>query len=131
MRMHLSGSTRDRHLHVAAASSDAEADQAVRAVANSFLVKTGWAGTYPAWSRIVDVLGYCGVEIDPNQLAIRYNDLSVLENSTPTLPDPDALNAIVTSNRYQVTFDLGTGGSGSAVLYTCDCTEDYVRINMF
>ena len=125
------GMTKFIELRACGATSDAEADQALRAVANSFLVKTGWAGTYPAWSRIVDVLGYCGVEIDPENLGVRYDDLVLLEKSTPALPDPDALRNIVTSNRFVVTVDLGTGGTGEAVLYTCDCTEEYVRINMF
>lgn len=125
------GMTRFIELRARGAASDAEADKAVRAVANSFLVKTAWAGTYPAWSRIVDVLGYCGVEIDPDRLGMRYDDLCLLRDSTPALPDPEALRAIMLSNRYTITMDLGTGGAGTAVLYTCDCTEEYVRINMF
>lgn len=125
------GMTKFIELRAQGAVSDAEADQANRAIANSFLVKTGWAGTYPAWTRIVDVLGYCGVEIDPGNLGVWYDELCLLEQSTPALPDPDALNAIVTSNRFVVTVDLGMGGEGTAVLYTCDCTEEYVRINMF
>jgi len=125
------GMTKFIELRAKGAASDDEADTALRAVANSFLVKTGWAGTYPAWTRIVDVLGYCGVEIDPEHLGVWYDDLALLEASTPALPDSDALNAIVTSNRFTVTVDLGTGGEGRAVLYTCDCTEEYVRINMF
>jgi len=125
------GMTKFIELRAKGAATDDEADKALRAVANSFLVKTGWAGTYPAWTRIVDVLGYCGVEIDPENLGVWYDDLALLEGSTPALPDQDALNAIVTSNRFTVTVDLGTKGKGEAVLYTCDCTEEYVRINMF
>ena len=125
------GMTKFIELRAEGAADHAEADRAARAVANSCLVKTGWAGTYPAWSRIVDVMGYCGVEIDPDRLGIRYNDLWILRDSTPALPDPEALRGIVTSNRYTITMDLGTGGDGAAVLYTCDCTEEYVRINMY
>jgi glutamate N-acetyltransferase/amino-acid N-acetyltransferase len=125
------GMTKFIELRAKGAVSDKEADQALRAIANSFLVKTGWAGTYPAWTRIVDVLGYCGVDIDPDNLGVWYDDLALLENSTPALPDPAALNHIVTSNRFIVTVDLGKNGLGEAVLYTCDSTEEYVRINMF
>lgn len=125
------GMTKFIELRAEGCVSDEEADQAVRAVANSFLVKTGWAGTYPAWSRIVDVLGYCGIEVDPDRISIWYNDLHLLKESEPALPDPEKLNPILASNRYTITLNPGTGGSGSAVLYTCDCTEEYVRINMF
>ncbi len=125
------GMTKFIELRAEGCETDADADRAVRAVANSFLVKTGWAGTYPAWSRIVDVLGYCGINVNPDAITILYNDLPVLENSVPSAPNPDKLDPILASNRYTITFDAGTGGDGSAVLYTCDCTEEYVRINMF
>jgi len=125
------GMTKFIELRAKGAVSDQEADKALRAIANSFLVKTGWAGTYPAWTRIVDVLGYCGVEIDPENLGVWYDELPLLEHSTPALPEAAALEAIVTSNRFVVTVDLGVNGPGEAVLYTCDCTEEYVRINMF
>lgn len=125
------GMTKFIELQAEGASTDAEADKALRAIANSFLVKTGWAGTYPAWSRIVDVLGYCGVDIDPDKLSITYDDLPMLIDSTPAQPDEEALHKILSSNRYRILINLGTKGDGQAVLYTCDCTEEYVRINMF
>ncbi|MEX2608032.1 MAG: bifunctional glutamate N-acetyltransferase/amino-acid acetyltransferase ArgJ [Kiritimatiellia bacterium] len=125
------GMTKFIELRAEGAASTAEADKALRAVANSFLVKTGLAGTYPAWSRMLDVLGYCGVDIDPDRISIYYDDLPMLVESVPAQPDPEALKTLLHSNRYTVTLNLGTGGPGKAVLYTCDCTEEYVRINMF
>lgn len=125
------GMTKFIELRAKGALNDAEADKALRAIANSFLVKTGWAGTYPVWGRIADVLGYCGVEIDPERMGIDYDQLPLMRNGMTAKPDPQALAAILAGNRYTITVDLGTGGPGSAVLYTCDCTEEYVRINMF
>ncbi|WFB34776.1 bifunctional glutamate N-acetyltransferase/amino-acid acetyltransferase ArgJ [Kiritimatiellota bacterium B12222] len=125
------GMTKFIELRAEGAVSDADADKALRAIANSFLVKTGWAGTYPAWSRMVDVLGYCDVEIDTENINIHYDDIPMLIKSTPASPDTEALTKILNSNRYTVHLNLGTGGEGTAVLYTCDCTEEYVRINMF
>lgn len=118
-------------LRVRGAASDAEADRAARAVANSFLVKTGWAGTYPVWGRIADVLGYCGVEIDPDAMGMDYEDFPVMRDGMAAGTPKETLDAVIAENRYTITMDLGTGGSGTAVLYTCDCTEEYVRINMF
>jgi glutamate N-acetyltransferase/amino-acid N-acetyltransferase len=125
------GMTKFIELRAEGADSDVEADKALRSIANSFLVKTGLAGTYPAWSRMLDVLGYCGVEIDPDRISIYYDDLPMLVESVPAQPDAEALKTLLYSNRYTVTLNLGTGGPGTAVLYTCDCTEEYVRINMF
>lgn len=125
------GMTKFIELRARGAANDAEADKAVRAVANSFLVKTGWAGNYPVWGRIADVLGYCGVEIDPARLGISYDGLSIMRDGMSAFPDKDAVAAVLSRDRYVIEMDLGTGGTGAAVLYTCDCTEEYVRINMF
>jgi glutamate N-acetyltransferase/amino-acid N-acetyltransferase len=125
------GMTKFIELRAEGAASNAEADKALRSVATSFLVKTGLAGTYPAWSRMLDVLGYCGVDIDPDRISIYYDELPMLVESVPGQPDADKLKTLLHSNRYTVTLNLGTGGPGRAVLYTCDCTEEYVRINMF
>ena len=123
------GMTRFITLKVTGAADDGEADTAARAIANSFLVKTGWAGVYPAWSRILDVLGYCGVDIDEGGIAIDYDDLPVVRNTLPADTPDDQVLAVSTSDAYTVTVDLGVA-DGSAILYTCDCTEEYVRINL-
>lgn len=125
------GMTKFLELRAAGFASDKQADQALRAIATSFLVKTAWAGTYPAWSRMVDVLGYCGVDIDPEGISIHYDDVPMLSRGIPALPDPERVKAVVEQNRYVVTVDPGLDGPGRAVLYTCDCTEEYVRINMY
>jgi len=125
------GMTRFVELRARGAASDAEADKALRAIANSFLVKTGWAGTYPVWGRIADVMGYCGVELNPERMAIDYDDIPVMRNGMSAGTPKERLDGIVTGKRYTITVDLGLQGPGSSVLYTCDCTEEYVRINMF
>jgi glutamate N-acetyltransferase/amino-acid N-acetyltransferase len=125
------GMTKFIELRAEGFATDAEADKALRAIANSFLVKTAWAGTYPAWSRIVDVLGYCGVDLDPARISISYNELMMLQEGVPGKPDQEALETLLNGNRYTITVNPGLKGPGKAVLYTCDCTEEYVRINMF
>lgn len=125
------GMTKFIELRAKGAADDTEADKALRAIANSFLVKTGWAGTYPVWGRIADVLGYCGVEIDPGALGIDYDTLPVMRGGMSAGTPKERLDAVIAGKQYTITVDLGTGGPGSAVLYTCDCTEEYVRINMF
>ena len=125
------GMTRFITLKVQGALDDAQADIAARAVANSLLVKTGWVGTYPVWGRILDVLGYCAAKIDPDRVAIDYDGLPVALNGMAAESDAEALSAVTQSDGYTITMDLGMGGPGEALIYTCDCTEEYVRINMF
>lgn len=125
------GMTKFVELNVTGARDDKEADVAARAVANSFLVKTGWAGTYPVWGRIIDVIGYCPAHIEPEKVSMNYGDVVIMENGMAKDADKEAVTALAAQSPLRIGIDLGTGGSGAATIYTCDCTEEYVRINMF
>jgi len=124
------GITKFITLNVTGARSDEEADIAARSVANSFLVKTGWAGTYPVWGRIIDAVGYSRAIVDPDRIAIAYDGVPVARGGMHAGTDPSAIAQVIARPSYTISIDLGLG-EGSAVLYTCDCTEEYVRINMF
>lgn len=116
-------------LQVTGAQSDSEADQAARAVANSMLVKTGWAGSYPVWGRIMDVLGYCSAHVEEEKISIDYNELPITRSGQVADSSPESVLAITQEPEYTIHIDLGLG-AGSATIYTCDCTEEYVRINL-
>src|SRR5437667_2041158 len=62
------GTSRFITVRVSGARSSAEADAAVRAVANSSLVKTSWCGGDPNWGRILDALGYSSAKIVENKV---------------------------------------------------------------
>ena len=61
------------------AQSMGEADLAARAVANSLLNKTAWAGTYPDWGRIMDAIGYAAAEVDEERVNIFYGTTQAVE----------------------------------------------------
>ena len=61
------------------AQSIGEADLAARAVANSLLNKTAWAGTYPDWGRIMDAIGYAAAEVDEERVNIFYGTTQAVE----------------------------------------------------
>ncbi|MBR6022770.1 MAG: bifunctional glutamate N-acetyltransferase/amino-acid acetyltransferase ArgJ [Kiritimatiellae bacterium] len=116
-------------LTVRGAASSADADAAVRAVGNSFLVKTSWVGTYPNWGRVMDALGYSPARVNESRVDIFYDGLpAVLGGVRGPAPEAD-LSAILAKPEFSIDIDLHLGRA-SAVLYTCDCTEEYVRINM-
>jgi len=75
------------------------------------------------------VWGYCDVELALAAIAIDYDDLPVVRNTLATDTPADAVLKVSTSDEYTVRVDLGVA-DGKAVLYTCDCTEEYVRINL-
>ena len=114
---------------VSGAASDAEADLAARAVANSFLVKTSWAGHSANWGRIMDALGYSRARVEEGRVDIDYDGVPAVRRGIASTTTPAELARIVGQPRFSIDIRLHVG-EGSAVVYTCECTEEYVRINL-
>ncbi|MBT3294802.1 MAG: bifunctional glutamate N-acetyltransferase/amino-acid acetyltransferase ArgJ [Verrucomicrobia bacterium] len=123
------GATKFVTVGVQGAASDAEARQAARAIANSLLVKTSWFGCDPNWGRIYDVVGYAGVQVDPDTIEIRLDDVvAVRDGLVAGDTDLTSLEAVLKQDEFTVLVDLHVG-RGNDTVYTCDCSYDYVRIN--
>ncbi len=122
------GATKAVTIRVGGARSNAEADRAARSVANSLLVKTAWAGTRPNWGRVMDALGYARARVEEGKVSIRFDGLPAVRAGRAGPADPAALEAVVARPEFTVDIRLGLG-RGEAVVRTCNCTEDYVRIN--
>ena len=114
---------------VKGARTDAEADAAARAVANSMLVKTCWHGDYPNWGRIMDALGYSSARVTENKVDIFYDRLAAVRKGIATRTPIQALSAVQKQSQFTVTINLHLG-KGEATVYTCDCSEEYVKINV-
>ncbi len=123
------GATRVVTVRVSGAASDGEANEAARAVANSMLNKTAWAGTRPNWGRIMDAIGYSYAQVQENKVNINYDDVPAVRNGIAAGTPEEALVAAVSKEAFTIHIDLNLG-KGQAVVYTCNCTEDYVRINV-
>lgn len=104
------------------------AEKVTRAIANSFLVKTSWFGADPNWGRVICAVGYAGAEVDPNRIDIAYNGQCAVRGGQPVGLDPDTLHAIIAKPEFGIEIDLHLGRS-SYTMTTCDCSEEYVRIN--
>ncbi|MEA2068801.1 MAG: bifunctional glutamate N-acetyltransferase/amino-acid acetyltransferase ArgJ [Verrucomicrobiota bacterium] len=113
---------------VRGAASDADADLAARAVANSMLNKTAWAGTYPDWGRIMDSIGYSKAKVVEEKVDIFYDDTQAVAGGCLSGVPQEALIKVVSQSDFAINIDLHIGG-GAATVYTCNCTEEYVRIN--
>jgi len=123
------GSAKRITVTVEGARSDADADKAARAIANSFLVKTSWAGVFPIWGRLMDCIGYSGADVDENKVDIWYDDRHAVHNGVATGIALTDLQEVIARPRFDIRVDLHLG-SGTAVIYTCEITEEYVRINV-
>lgn len=111
------------------ARSAKEADAAARAVANSMLVKTCWHGDYPNWGRIMDAVGYSPAKVTESKIDIFYDDLVAVRRGISAGTPVGRLSAIQSREEFTVTIDLHLGRAGAEV-FTCDISEDYVKINV-
>ncbi len=123
------GATKFVTVVVRGAASDADARKATRAVANSLLVKTAWCGGDPNWGRIIDAVGYSGARIKEELTEIRFDALPAVKNGrrAPGVELKD-LEEVFARKSFSVVIDLHIR-TGTDTVYTCDCTEDYIKIN--
>jgi glutamate N-acetyltransferase/amino-acid N-acetyltransferase len=116
-------------IDIAGASSDASAEKLARAIANSPLVKTAIAGSDPNWGRILSAAGNAGVEFDPRQTDIDMQGLAVCRSGLAADFSEDELKQKLDGPECSIEFTIRGRGSGRARFWTCDFTEEYIRIN--
>ena len=115
-------------VNVSGAESAGDAELAARAVANSMLNKTAWAGTYPDWGRIMDSIGYSKAKVVEEKVDIHYDDTQAVVGGMRSEVPQDELIKVVSQTDFAININLHLG-EGCATVYTCNCTEEYVRIN--
>ncbi len=122
-------------IDVEGARNEADAAKIARSIANSPLVKTAIAGSDPNWGRVLCAAGYAGVAFDPRKADIDMQGIPVCRAGLAADFEEDELKARLDERDCHIRFSLrggrGTPGraSGRARFWTCDLTEDYIRIN--
>jgi glutamate N-acetyltransferase/amino-acid N-acetyltransferase len=99
-----------------------------RAIANSPLVKCAMHGNDPNWGRIVSAAGLAGVPFDPDKCQLTLQRTVVFRAGRPMAFDPNAVSESMKSAEVNVDLDC-RAGKGSATIWTCDLSKDYVTIN--
>ncbi len=133
------GATRFVEITVRGASTEAMARDIGRAIARSALVKTALAGGDPNWGRILAAAGAAGFPVVPERLQLAAqrraepggpggNWLVLAQDGATADADEATAHAIFTAPEVALRLDLGLGGA-EATVWTCDLSEDYVRIN--
>ncbi len=114
---------------VTGAESDAAAKKIALSIANSPLVKTAVAGEDANWGRIVMAVGKSGELADRDRLAISFGNVRVAVNGErdPSYSEAEA-TAVMKQQDIPVKVDIGLG-NGTATVWTCDLTKEYVEIN--
>ena len=123
------GATKLVTVTVRGANSRRDALAAARSVANSPLVKTAINGHDPNWGRIMMALGKSPARIDQDKVAISFDDETIVERGM--LRDGvrlERVREIMGGTDYTIAIDLGLG-RGEETVWTCDLSEEYVRLN--
>lgn len=122
------GATKLIEVRVQGAASEADALQIARSIAGSNLVKTAVYGNDANWGRILAAAGYSGVDFDPAVVDIWIGDVLVAKHGAGLAFDEERAAAVLQQPEVTLTVSLNAG-TASAVVWTCDLTEGYVRIN--
>jgi glutamate N-acetyltransferase/amino-acid N-acetyltransferase len=123
------GARRLLTIEVVGADDDGDAECIARAIANSPLVKTALAGADPNWGRILSSAGASGVRFDPRQVDISVNGHRVCRRGGRADFSEQEVQASMEQAESTVLFHIRGSGKGVAKFWTCDFTEDYIRIN--
>jgi glutamate N-acetyltransferase/amino-acid N-acetyltransferase len=114
---------------VTGAESDASAKRIALSIANSPLVKTAVAGEDANWGRVVMAVGKAGEPADRDRLKIWFGDVRVaVDGERDAAYSEEAATAVMKKQDIPVRVDLGLG-NGTATVWTCDLTKEYVEIN--
>ncbi|HEB76273.1 MAG TPA: ornithine acetyltransferase, partial [Nitrospirae bacterium] len=97
-------------------------------VARSPLVKTAVYGRDANWGRIMAALGYSGASVSEERTDISVNGIKLVGNGLATGRDAEAAESMKSGAEVVIDIDLNLG-PGTERVYTCDLTEEYVRIN--
>ena len=116
-------------MRVEAARSQRQADTAARRIANSPLVMTALFGADPNWGRILQTVGAGEVALDLSRTEVTLGGVTVFRHGAPTGPAARRRAAAGMSRReVEVAVHLAAG-RGSAWMWTCDLSYEYVRVN--
>lgn len=126
------GATKQLEIHITGAQTETHAREVGRAIARSTLVKTAVFGGDPNWGRVLAAAGVAGVALVPDRITLEAATdngwLLLAKGGANAQADLAKAGAIFRQKTIRLRLDLGLGRS-EAVVWTCDLSPDYVRIN--
>jgi glutamate N-acetyltransferase/amino-acid N-acetyltransferase len=126
------GATKLLTVMVRGAADEDAAEILARSVASSSLVKAACFGADANWGRVLCALGYAGVPFDPASVDIVYassaGEIPLCRRGGPVPFSEDEAGRILAEEEIEIRITLGSG-PGEAVVWGCDLTCDYVKIN--
>jgi glutamate N-acetyltransferase/amino-acid N-acetyltransferase len=123
------GASKIATIMVEDAASPTSAKKIACEIANSPLIKTAMAAGDANWGRIVMAVGKAYEPIEPERLAIWFDDVQVASGGARAPGyEETAASAVFARPEFTIRVSVGAG-SGRATVWTCDLTHGYVDIN--
>jgi glutamate N-acetyltransferase/amino-acid N-acetyltransferase len=122
------GARKIAEIRVEQARSEKQAEAIAKAIALSPLVKTALAGADPNWGRILSAAGNAGVPFQQDKVDIYMNGMRVCRRGAAADFDESDATKLLQSKDILIRVVLGQGAA-QACFWTCDFTEEYIRIN--
>ena len=105
-----------------------DADTIARSIANSPLVKTAFNGADANWGRIISAAGKSGADFNPLKSNIYFDDLPIMLAGYNIVIDEEKASEILNKDNFSVSLNLNEGEC-STTWWTCDFSQDYIKIN--
>ncbi|MHC6179842.1 bifunctional ornithine acetyltransferase/N-acetylglutamate synthase [Clostridium sp. JNZ X4-2] len=126
------GATKLIECRVLNAADEEEAEILGKSVICSSLVKTAFFGCNANWGRILDAVGYSGVDFDINKLQVSMEsskgNVLVFKDGEPVNFSNDKAADILSQDEVSIILNFNSG-SCSVCCWGCDLTYDYIKIN--
>ena len=126
------GATRLITCTVDGAKDEKSAEKLAKSVIGSALTKAAMFGSDANWGRVICAMGYSGEEFDPEKVKISFKsvkgEILVCEAGRGLVFDEDLAKEILSQDEVIIYCELHEG-EGSATVWGCDLTYDYVKIN--
>ena len=116
------GATKFVELTIEGAPSDEAAREIGRTIARSPLVKTAIYGCDPNWGRLICAVGNSGIPLSGEEIELFIDDVPLING------DLKVASEKLKSKEVKIRVSLHSG-SGTATVWTCDLTEEYIHIN--
>ena len=124
------GATKFISIEVNGGRDEAECEKVAYTIAHSPLVKTALFASDPNWGRILAAVGRAGLaDLDLEALSILLGDVCIVRDGGRAVDySEEQGQAVMDRDEITIRVELARG-EVTAVLWTCDFSYDYVRIN--
>ena len=124
------GATKFVTVFVNKAKTESDANLVAKAIATSPLVKTALNGEDANWGRIISSAGMSGADFNPANVQIKFGDLPILNPNFEVVVDEVKAKEILSEKEIVLNVNLNEGNCATE-WWTCDYSEEYIKINAY